>query len=111
MKRSQQVILFSVCPYTEGFERSEGRGSAQVCELLPAGDGRRLPHATKRNKAGGFIESNGGMFEHLQRIDCSSSNYTRESIRSCWDSQRCSGHVFLGRAKNITSFSVSKVVR
>ena len=37
-----------------------GRDSAQVCELLPAGDGCRLPHATKRNRAGGFIESKGG---------------------------------------------------
>ena len=64
--------LFSVCRYTEGFERSEWRGSAQVCELLPRG-GCRLCAACpmqQRSREGGFIESNGGkMFEHLQHMD------------------------------------------
>ena len=62
---------------------------------------RRLPHATKRNKEGGFIESNGGkMFEHLQHIDYSSSTlHARIYLAVAGTRRDCSGHVFLGRRR------------
>jgi hypothetical protein len=61
-------------------------------------------HMRQRSWAGGFIESDGGMFEHLQHMDYSSSTCTREPIPPLPRLARLQRARFLGPVKNITSF-------